>query len=349
MLPQVMVRSHAHLLGSTVAVLLSLAVGGSAAAFTSGAQSQDIPPDARAQGMGRAFTAIAEGPSAGWWNPAALAEIREIAVSPYSKARLVPDFSSDTYIRTYAAAVPIGPVGVAVHRSSLDYGTQPGGFESSESTNLLGAGLDLVPILADRPSPWEAQVGLNVKWVRAHQDTPLADLTGNGYDLDAGVRAGYRIPLGVLRPEDSSLRFRAAAVRRNVFDREIKYSPADKDPLIRIDRVGLAAELALIPVPVVGNLVRIVGGLDRELSPYEDEKDITTRGLEVSLLGMFAIRRGHIEDKSGQVVDDTDGYGVGFDLDLSERSSVIRRIGCRFDHATVPQARGLERVTHESL
>ncbi|MCA9728067.1 MAG: hypothetical protein KC729_10320, partial [Candidatus Eisenbacteria bacterium] len=59
---------------AVLAGLLAVAFAhGEVAAQTSGAQSLNITPGARADGMGRAFVALPDDATANWWNPAALA------------------------------------------------------------------------------------------------------------------------------------------------------------------------------------------------------------------------------------------------------------------------------------
>lgn len=71
-------------------------------------------------------------------------------------------------------------------------------------------------------------------------------------------------------------------------------------------------------------------------------------GAEVSIFNVFFLRRGFVDDPEGDVVGSTVGWGVGLDLDLSEQGGAFGRVGFRYDRASVPQARGLDHVTHQS-
>ena len=53
-----------------------LAAAGAHAQSSAGAASLQIPPSARANGMGGAHVAVVDDASATWWNPAALAFMR---------------------------------------------------------------------------------------------------------------------------------------------------------------------------------------------------------------------------------------------------------------------------------
>ena len=75
-----MFRKYIYNFGLLFLIILSLtnkiiandAAGGQAGAF------MRIPVNACANGMGSAFTAVVQDPSAGWWNPAALTAVCQI-------------------------------------------------------------------------------------------------------------------------------------------------------------------------------------------------------------------------------------------------------------------------------
>ena len=99
-----------------------------------GAASQAITPDARSQGMGRAFTAIAEGPMAVWYNPGALGFTEGIYVSPLSYNRLSPDLADD---------VRFWPFGVTVGRDGIGLGAYLGRLSWGESMATDNDGVEL--------------------------------------------------------------------------------------------------------------------------------------------------------------------------------------------------------------
>jgi hypothetical protein len=70
--------------------------------------------------------------------------------------------------------------------------------------------------------------------------------------------------------------------------------------------------------------------------PDWNEPDIRNRGWEVTVANIVSIRRGHIKDKRGDIIDETSGWGLGFQVGSFG--------GFRFDKAVVPQARVLEHV-----
>ncbi|MCB9463684.1 MAG: hypothetical protein H6682_08390 [Candidatus Eisenbacteria bacterium] len=335
-------------------VLLVTAFAGSGLAqFTSGAQSQDITPNARAQGMGRAFTAIAEGPNATWWNPGSLALQTSISMSPWSSADLVPEFA-DVQFNSYGIVGARKGTGFSFHLSNLDYGSSDFG-DSSEYTLLLGGGLDLVSLTGHRPGPLSVGVGMNLKRFSVDLKPDWAapervGESGSGWDFDLGALVGYEVPLDLGESEwagDSSLRFRGGAVLKNFLDSTIDYDEQNEsDPLLRRTCLGLAIDGTFGRLEPLGPIVQAVASIDH-ISSSLGRRDIQHWGGELTLLNMVSLRRGHIEDKDGAITDSTEGYGVGFSFPF--RGGSVRSVRFQYDHAEVPQATGLSHVLHDSI
>ena len=84
---------------------------------TAGGASLQIPPGARAEGMGRFFTAVADDAFTPWWNPAGLAFMKGWNAG-LMHARLVPDLADDVYFEYLGVSNYIeGWGGVAGRRS----------------------------------------------------------------------------------------------------------------------------------------------------------------------------------------------------------------------------------------
>ena len=62
------------------------------------------------------------------------------------------------------------------------------------------------------------------------------------------------------------------------------------------------------------------------------QRDIRDKGWELTVANVFTLRRGHIEDRDGDIIDDTSGWGLGL--------QVGRFGGFRYDHAVVPHGPG---------
>ncbi len=90
--------------GTTAGAMLEIAVG------------------ARAEAMGGAFTAIADDPSALYWNPAGITQIKSMAVQFTNTKWLV-----DTKFNSLDLIIPIPSVGSSLgfHLAMLDYGSNP--------------------------------------------------------------------------------------------------------------------------------------------------------------------------------------------------------------------------------
>ncbi len=139
----------------------------------------------------------------------------------------------------------------------------------------------------------------------------------------------------------------------------------DSDPIVRQDRRGYAVRLALgLPGRLREGLESSgLGWVAQGLSPLisfgrswdrlvlsgmlADGRgrwsgiQAETRGWELTLANIFTLRRGRIDDPEQSVRGDTSGWGLGF--------RVADYGGFRYDHATVPQAYGLEDVDWEGF
>ncbi len=70
--------------------------------------------------------------------------------------------------------------------------------------------------------------------------------------------------------------------------------------------------------------------------PWFHKETIRNWGAELSIARVVHLRTGHIKDVSGDIIDRTWGWGLGFEVD--------GLVGFRYDRATVPQARKLDTV-----
>ena len=143
-----------------------------------------IGTGARAAGMGDAYTAVAAGAEAAYWNPAGMAgmEEHEVVLGHFS---LLQDVSLEHGAFAYAANEKTT---VAVAVTYLNYGTIDGFDVSGQATQDLSAydfaaGLSLGYELTD-----ELALGLTGKYINQNLD----DITGSGVAADIGVRYIYR-------------------------------------------------------------------------------------------------------------------------------------------------------------
>jgi len=336
-----------------------------AAASLATAVNQQIPPGARAAAMGNAYTAIAEGGHASWWNPGAFALLDGVFVDG-TRSQLVPDLADDIWFRVGGLAAGYRGLGLGFQYTHLSYGEashasgQPDWRrESYEHTLAVGGGIDLLR--------WSEGHGLrlglggNMKaytiylppYWHASPETHPEEVA----DIDLGALGSWRSLLADAATPTGGLGYlelRVGVALKNLFNARISYEDAEQsDPLGRWLRSGFAVELGLVPPPDLfliasDHLVRLILAAEREqmLEPDADYV-VGGYGAELSLLNVIALRGGWIEDPDGDITEKTWGFGLGVELDLD--SSAMQSIGGSFDYASVPQATGLDRVERWSL
>lgn len=356
-------------------LLISLAIALSpttvTAQFSTGAQAQHVVTDARAEGMGRAFTAVADGASAIWWNPGALALQPHMAFQ-VSGMRLVPDLADDVRLYGVSGVVPIDErFGVGGHISYLDYGesiatdeqgNERGTFDSWESMVLLGAGYDIAPILLPPDENHDFHLGVGGDVKICHVDLAPKEFTldgqsatGTAFDIDLGALATMRMPVDSGSRGSQAfpdyLGFRMGMSLRNALNRKIRFNNEDQaDPLGMFDRWGIAVEGAMGGSSDYGYFFRGVLGAEVNgvaFKVYDDEESILNYGGEVVLGGVLSLRGGYINDVDGGIRDFTFGAGVGVDPSMPALEDFP--LGGRLDISRNPQADGLDHVWKISL
>ncbi|HMI30507.1 MAG TPA: PorV/PorQ family protein [Candidatus Limnocylindrales bacterium] len=288
-----------------------------------GAQSLLIAPGARADGMGRAFVAVANDANAVWWNPGGLAFTTGHDVSTmYTK--LVPDLADDVFFSytSYAQHVE-GWGGIGFSLGYLSYGqsiaTDPDGnelgtFNSYEVAPTLAYGTELMKDMG---------FGVSLKLVRV--DLAPADKTqdraaGRGTTFAADLGGLYKIP-----------KWKASVgMALQNLGPNIAYIDQDQsDPLGRNAKLGFA----VTPFETEMYRVLVVGDVNRSLLSHG--AFIENAGAEFEFNRLLAIRAGYIYDPRGTVKDMTYGLGLNYH-------------GIRVDYASVPQSEFLNRVSRFS-
>lgn len=134
----------------------------------------------------------------------------------------------------------------------------------------------------------------------------------------------------------------------NANDEQFRFLNEDvSSPPTRMKRSGFSARVgARLPRPlVVHGLSPLWPALSPQLtigyaSDHEDNDaggtgryryEVDRDGFEVSLANIFTWRRGYVEDRKGEIIGDTHGWGIG--LPLGPWALL------RMDRATIPQAR----------
>lgn len=306
-----------------------------------GAASQQIVPDARSHGMGEAFTAIAEGPAATFWNPGALGFGRSsstLELSPFSHHRLYSNifYSANFVVQQHG-------FGFGGNFNYVNYGVSDfasaGTPESSEYTFHGGLGANVSDVL--RPT-WNAiplrsgryelnlDVGLGVVLNVFHVDfapgvvIPFSGGRGTSADLDFGMLWVARVqPADSRNVHPGYVGIRFGGVVSKMFDRDIEYGEGNSDPLGRSFRFGLAGEAAGGGNSRWGHAVELRLALD--VDGYFGALDSNPGyyfGTELELLNLVSARMGRI----GSLDETVYGFGIGFEFPTHG--------GVRFDVAT---------------
>jgi len=292
--------------------------GSANAQAEAGAQSLLIAPGARADGMGRAYVAVASDANAIWWNPGALAFATANDAS-FTYGRLVPDLADDVFFSYLSFAKHLeGWGGIGFSFGYLSYGssvaTDPDGNELGTFTSY-----EFAPTIAYGTEFGDLGFGIALKLV--HVDLAPENLTqdqqaGRGTTFAADLGGLYKIP-----KFKSSVGLAIQNIGPN-----IAYIDQDQsDPLGRNAKLGVAV------APFENELHRVMVTADVNKSLLPDGAWIEDVGAEYEFNHLLALRLGYINDERGTIQDPTYGMGLNFK-------------GIRIDFASAPQAKLLERV-----
>lgn len=317
-----------RILSACLALVLLAGVAASAQAQSeAGGISTLFAPGARADGMGRAFTAVANDANAIWWNPGGLAFIRGHDIS-MTYSQLVPGLADDVNWSYPAYAQHVeGWGGLAASVSYLSYGKSEatdlegnvtGEFTSYEVVPAIGYGTELADNIG---------FGVALKLIRvdlASAEVTLDGRAGRGTTFGADIGGLVRMP---------AARVSVGAVLSNLGP-DIAYIDEDQaDPLGRNIRLGLAY------TPFENDVHRVLVAADasRFLIPGRVlAVDVWNAGLEYEFNRLLSLRGGYMSDPLGDITDWTFGLGLNYH-------------GVRVDYASVPQSSYLDRVSRFSL
>lgn len=331
----------ALLLAATAAALWTtpvLAVPGA------GAIALEFPMGARYNGLGEAGVALSQDATSVWWNPGGLAFATDIHRRSIHamQSKLVPDLADDIALYWGGYVSKLGTSGnfgasityldMGEQISTDDAGVEGDTFSSYMFAFGLAYGTKLTPNVG---------VGLGVKYYadKLADDDVLQDQTGGSGDtfaIDAGLL--WKVP---------TMKMNVGVAISNIGP-NIKHVDAEQsDPLPRKMTVGVAYGLytseAASMLLVADYLVPLVkwdsGDDDPGFGPDFDETEWGA-GIEWGYVQSLFLRLGY-KKGTGEIEDYT--WGMGVDL--------ARWVGqnIEFGFASVPQAKGLDRVSRFSL
>ena len=255
--------------------------GGSTASFLK------IPVGAREVGMGQAFTALASGADAAFWNPAGLTRLQGREVTA-TDARVFADVRFDTLAYAHplgaggaGGAGPSGTLGVSVGYLGRDRVESRGA--DRQPTGSYGASDMVVGVSYGRP--WGGlRVGGTLKYVRSS----IAEQSASGAAADFGVQMPTRV---------SGLTVGAALQNLGPGIRFIE----ERDPLPMTLSLGAGWQMPL-GLTVTGEVKR----------QFADQRTSASVGMELPLLPAVTARAGYLRTAGSTPASSPSSLPVGF-------------------------------------
>ncbi|MFO8184683.1 MAG: PorV/PorQ family protein [Candidatus Aegiribacteria sp.] len=281
-----------------------------------------ITPGARPNGMGEAFTALANDATASYWNPAGLAFVdpstQEITLQ---HSNWLPQLADDLYYEYLGYSNYIdGWGGVGGNLTFMSMGEQ---LETTESGQELGSfysyGMALTGSFGTEVAPG-VSVGLGLKFIYDHL---YYEDSGKGTSFGADLGFLYRLPM-----EQIGL---ASAGQVNVGGSLTNLGPnmsyggsSENNPLPRTLRLGLAYipfDSQLTRLRCTADYSKILTNVDDGLGE-EFRENKWGAGAEFWYYDLLALRAGYIHDTEGisTIQGPTFGAGIqysGFQLDMA--------------------------------
>jgi hypothetical protein len=273
-------------------------------------------PGARANAMGRAYSAIADDAYAMWWNPGATAFNKQTQIaathSPWLQGSGIDDIFYE-YLGFNNYFYGIGNINA--HVIWLDAGTQPqtssqnedlGDFHTYEVAGAIGYGYEIVPE--------KIGIGGNFKLLYSYLGP------GTGLTETEGSAFSFAFDAGALFKDVAVDNLNASIVIQNIGP-DITYVDKDQsDPAPMTFRAGLGYTVFDNPM---GCLITTA-----EMSKILADETIYGVGAEYTYLNLIALRGGYYSDNAGEV--EGASFGVGVHYKFSNRY----KLG--FDFAMVP-------------
>jgi len=289
-------------------------------------------PGARANAMGRAYSAIADDAYAMWWNPGATAFNRHTQIAathiPWLQGSGVDDIFYE-YLGFNNYFYGIGNINA--HIIWLDEGTQPqtnaqnvelGDFHTYEVAGALGYGYEVVP----------EKIGLggNFKLLYSYLGP------GTGLTETEGSAFSFAFDVGALFKDVVVDNLNASVVLQNIGPDITYIDEEQSDPAPLTFRAGLGYKIFDNPMGRLIATAEMSKILANEDPLYERfitgwkyfDETIYGVGAEYTYLNLISLRGGYFSDKVGEV--EGASFGVGVQYKFSKRY----KLG--FDFAMVP-------------
>jgi hypothetical protein len=333
--------------GAAVVLLAFLWAPAAVAQSNAGAASLQIPPGARAEGMGRFFSSVANDAFTPWWNPGGLAFMRGVNAG-LMHAKLVPGLAEDVYFEYMAGSTYLeGWGGAAITLTYLTYGESARTNEGSSDPIGVFSSFEFAPSVALGTAITDnLGVGANLKLIHVSLDPDSDDGKGTTFGADLGALFRTNSPMEDffgMGPAD--LHVGVGAVLSNLGPDIALSDQRDGDPLPRNLKlsgsvgVGVPESVSLLTgFTFEKSLIfeSIPDSTSADLSWFKRNDVILSGGFEIGFMDLAFGRIGYIYDDPGTIKSFT--YGAGF---------YLSKFG--IDFASIPQALDLPRVSKISL
>lgn len=301
------------LLAALAIVSLPLTLG---AQSTVGMLSLTIEPGARASGMGRAFTAVADDAYAPWWNPGATAFNRKTQLAATHMPWLQTSDLNDMFYEYLGFNKYFEGIGnLNVHMVLLDAGTQEfmsedqvsgGEFHVFDFSGGMGYSYEVIPE--------KLGVGANFKLFYSYLGPGQGETEGKGDSFGFGFDLGAKYKnLGVKGLD-------AAFVIQNIGPNVTYQDPSQSDPMPITFRLATAYTILdsptnklLVSAEASKFLTENVALWKRFITGWGTFEDtIFGLGAEYTYLKLISLRGGYFIDDYGQIVGPSFGAGLQY-------------------------------------
>lgn len=281
-----------------------------------------ITPGARPNGMGEAFTAIANDATASYWNPAGLAFVDSTGQEmTLQHSNWLPQLANDLYYEFLGYATHLsGWGGVGGNITFMSMGEQlettAGGIELG---TFYSYGVAVTGAFGTEVTPG-VSVGLGLKFIYDHlyyQDS------GKGTSFAADLGVLYHVPMADLGLGNVG-RVNLGASLLNLGPNMSYGGNSENNPLPRTIRAGLAYipfDSHLTRLRITADYSKLLVNVDEGLATEFNENKWGA-GTEFWYYDLLALRAGYIHDTEGisTIQGPTFGAGVqygGFQLDMA--------------------------------
>ncbi len=278
-------------------------------------------PGARASGLGRAYSAVADDAYAAWWSPGATAFNRQTQINGTHMPWLQGAGAGfdDMFYEYLGFNKYFDGIGnLNIHLMIADLGTQMqtdetgqeiGEFHSFDFAGAFGYAYEVVPT--------KLGVGANFKLVYSYLGP------GTGQTEDEGKAFGFAFDMGAKYQDLGIEGLDASLVVQNVGPNITYVDQAQSDPLPMTVRLGAAYQILdsplnklLVSAEASKILANEDGLLTRFVTGWENfDETIYGLGAEYTYLDLISLRGGYFLDQAGEVVGPSFGAGIQYTFD----------------------------------